>query len=675
MGLSSPLALLFGALVALPIAAHLLRRADVRSLRLPTVALLARAAVESRRRPRLVEPVLLAFRIAAFLALALALAAPFVEQDLAFGDGRLASVVIVVDDSMSMSRRAGDGTLDGLARARAQAIVEALPEGSEVALVGGGSPARVLVPRTSQRSLVLDLLRRGEPRAGTARGGDLPGAIALSGRQLAGARHALRRVVVLGDLRGAALGELELASGIGLAFERIGDEAAFYDAAVVRASTESRGEALRVSVGIRTFGEGPSSLPVVLERGGETLARAEVTLTEGSGEALLELTEGTLSGAALDADPTASVRIEPGPLDGLAADDARGVLLRPPSAPRVVLVDRTAPLSPARFLERALRLAPREQGGPIAVRRVEPAALPAVAPATIDVLVTLDVDLREPRLAEAVRAIVAGGAGLLVATGPHAGAGSDVRVRDLLPARIAAEAGRTDGFVRPLGSLLPALDAALAAVRIERRVVLEPDDDAEVLLAFADGAPAWAASPSRRTAVVACSLDDAWTDWPYRPAFLPVVVRGVTSLARPGTMPDQPALPGALDPLVVPAGTRAVQVVTPSGAVVELAPSGSPPAASLDRFVDAGAYAVSFVDEAGQVRPAPRAAFVLAPDGSESDPALLPLPEPRGDEEAASSGPALVRTDLSAWVYLLVGLLAAIEGGLRLRRTGAEQPG
>jgi hypothetical protein len=670
MGLSAPLALLFGALVALPIAAHLLRRADVRAVRLPTVALLARAAVESRRRPRLVEPILLAFRVAAFLALALALAAPFVEQDLAFGDGRLASVVLVVDDSMSMSRRAGETSLDALARARAEAIVEALPEGSEVALVGGGSPARVLVPRTSERFLVLDLLRRGEPRAGTARGGDLLGAIALAGRQLAGARFALRRVVVLGDLRGAALGEPDLASGIGLAFERIGGDEEVYDAAVVRASIERRDGALRVSVGVRSFGEGPSTLPISLERGGETLARAEVALTEGSAVALLELPEGTLSGAALDADPTAFVRIDPGPLDGLAADDVRGVLLRPPSAPRVVLVDRSASAPRSRFLEPALRLAPREHGGPIAVRRVEPAALPGLAPATVDVLAVLDVDLREPRLAEAVRAIVADGAGLLIAAGPTAGAGSDVRVRELLPARLTADAGRADGFVRPLGSPLPALDAALAAVRIERRVVLEPDDDAQVLLAFGDGAPAWVASPSRRTAVVACSLDDAWTDWPYRPVFLPVVVRALTLLSRPGAMPDEPAVPGALGPLVVPRGTRAVQVVAPTGAVVELTPAGSPPAAALDRFVDAGAYAVSFVDEAGQLQPAPRAAFVLAPDAGESDPALLPVPEPRGDEGAASSGPSLVRTDLSPWVYLLVGLLALVEGGLRLRRAG-----
>jgi hypothetical protein len=430
---------------------------------------------------------------------------------------------------------------------------------------------------------------------------------------------------------------------------------------------------VRVSVGVRTFGPGgPSSIPVTLVRGGETLATAEAAIEGETGTALLELLAGAVSSAALDVDPTATVRIAPGPLDALTADDERGVLLRPPSAPRVVIVDRAASTAPARFLERALLFAPREEGGPIAVRRVEPVALGAIAPGSVDVLVVLDVDLRDARLAEAVRGIVEGGAGLLVAAGPHAGPGSDVRVHDLLPARIAAEAPGVAGFSRPLGSPLPPLDEALSRVRIDRRVALELEERAEVLLAFADGSPAWVWSPEVRTAVLATGLDDAWTDFPYRPAFLPTVVRGVTLLARPGAMPDEPAVAGALPALVVPPDVRAVSVVLPGGAVTELVPSGTPAAVPLDGLAGAGAYAVSFADAAGALRPAPRAAFVLAPDAAESDQRVQPLPEPRG-EGASESGPSLVRTDVSAWAYLLAGLAALVEGALRLRRSDAVQ--
>lgn len=668
MGLTSPLALFLGALLALPVLAHLLRRADVRSVRLPTVALLSRAAVESRRRPRLVDPWLLALRIAAFALLVLGLAAPFVERELAFGDGRLASVSIVIDDSMSMSRRLGSATVDAEARARAIAIVEALPDGSEVSLVAGGSPARILLPRTAERALALDLLRGGEPAAGTARSDTLATAVGMAGRQLAGARHALRRIVVLTDGRGRASdATFEVAPGIALSFERIGGEDPAPNVAITRSNVEVRGERVALSVAVRAVGLSVGAVPIELVRGATVVAQADVALEGGEGEALIELPAEAVSRAALEVDPTATVRIATS-LDGLPADDAVGVLLRPPSAPRVVLVDRGSATAPSRFLERALLLAPREHGGPVAVRHIEPLSLSSVAPGSIDVLVLCDLDLRDTRLAEAVRAIAASGAGVLVTGGPHAGAGSDARLRELLPAHVEGEASGTWGLVRPAGSLLDGDEAGLPLVRVTSRSVLELADGASELLTFDDGAPALVWSRASRTAVLATTLDDAWTDWPYRPAFLPAVVRMVTLLARPGTMPDEPRAAGALPSVVIDDDARGVAVVEPSGAVAELPATGTPPHVSLEGFSAAGAYAVSFVEASGNRTPAPRAAFVLAPDASESDLTVLPLPEPT-EGAATESGPSLVRTDLSPWLYLLVGLFAVLEGALRLRRS------
>ncbi len=154
MGLALPLALAGLALAALPVLAHLLRRSDVPSRALPTVALLARAVAESRRRVRIVDPWLLALRIAIVVVLALAVAGPFTEREVAYGSGGLASVAIVLDDSMSMARAEGTATPfeDGVAR-ELEAI-DALPEGSEVALVLAGSPPRVATPRSADRDLV-----------------------------------------------------------------------------------------------------------------------------------------------------------------------------------------------------------------------------------------------------------------------------------------------------------------------------------------------------------------------------------------------------------------------------------------------------------------------------------------------------------------------------------------
>ena len=102
MGFAAPWALLALAAVALPVIAHLLRRRDVPVRPLPTIALLRKADVASRRRVRVVDRVLLASRIALIALAALALAAPYASATLAWGDGRVASVAIVIDDSMSM---------------------------------------------------------------------------------------------------------------------------------------------------------------------------------------------------------------------------------------------------------------------------------------------------------------------------------------------------------------------------------------------------------------------------------------------------------------------------------------------------------------------------------------------------------------------------------------------
>ena len=669
MGLSTPLALLGLVLVGVPVLAHLLRRADVRTLRLPTIALLSRAAVESKRRPRIVDPLLLLLRVLLVGLAVLALAAPFTEREISFGDGRVSSVILVIDDSMSMGREVGDSTVFEAARARAREIVDALPEGSEVGVVCAGSPARVHAPRTAELGTVLDLLNGSSLAVGTARGDDLEHALSLAQRQLAGARHERRRVVVLSDFRGSGADALspDLA-GEDVSFERIGDDALLSNVALTAASVEQRGSGARVAFSVRGYGaSAPSHVTVRLLRGATELARAEVTLEGGSGRGLLDVGE-----VATDADPSALLMMDSGPSDAYRADDSRGVLLRPPSAPRVVLVDRLASgEASTRFLERALTLAPREEGGPISVRRVDARSLAGVPVGAADVLVVADVDLRDAPLAEALRAHVEDGAGLLLAAGSHAGPGSESRLSDLFPARITAEAGSVTGLVRESASNFlsasSAPEAGLLLVRVRQRAVLESAlvDASEVALRFSDGAPALIVSRERRTAILATGIDDAWSDWPYRPVFLPVMVRAVVALSRPGTMPDEPFAAGAVTELRGPPEAREVSVRAPDGFVRALPVERG--RVALTDLSAAGPYAVTFSLADGTSRPSPRSAFVLAAPPAESDPLAFAVPEGTARSEGTEAGPALVRSSLAPWFFLLVGLFCVAEGAFRLR--------
>ena len=142
MGLETPLALLGLLAAALPWIAHRIRRRDLEPVPLPTFALLRKAEARKRRSRGLTDLLLLALRIAIVISAALGLAAPYVTARLSFGDGSVASAVIVIDDSLSMMRREGNETLLAAAVERARRAIASLPEGSEVALVTGGQRAR-----------------------------------------------------------------------------------------------------------------------------------------------------------------------------------------------------------------------------------------------------------------------------------------------------------------------------------------------------------------------------------------------------------------------------------------------------------------------------------------------------------------------------------------------------
>ena len=80
MAFLSPLFLLGGLAVAIPIVLHLLKREPENRVRFSAVHLLRRAPVEHSSRRRLRELLLLALRVAALLLLALAFARPFLAS-------------------------------------------------------------------------------------------------------------------------------------------------------------------------------------------------------------------------------------------------------------------------------------------------------------------------------------------------------------------------------------------------------------------------------------------------------------------------------------------------------------------------------------------------------------------------------------------------------------------
>lgn len=194
-------ALAVGLLVALPIAAHLLRRGRAREQEFPPAALVPVAPPVARQRSRLEDRALLGIRGLMIAALALLGATPLVRcsrLSLSRQSGASVALAIVIDDSASMRAKTLAGpTRWERAKAAAAELLASAREGDAVAIVLAGAPARLALATTTDlsaaRSAAADL-------GPSDRSTDLTGAVQIARSALAQLPHVDKRVVMLSDL-------------------------------------------------------------------------------------------------------------------------------------------------------------------------------------------------------------------------------------------------------------------------------------------------------------------------------------------------------------------------------------------------------------------------------------------------------------------------------------------
>lgn len=674
MGLEAPLALLGLLAAGIPFLVHRLRRTDPLRRVLPTFALLERAEASRKRARALTDRLLLALRVALLALAAVALSTPFVTARVPFGDGTVAATAIVLDDSMSMLRSQGGTTLLSAARRRAQEALASLPAGSEVALVLGGRPARVLLVRTDDLGAAeraLDTL----PES-TGRATDLTEALRLALREVRGSVLAVRRIMLLSDfaphatVRGAELST----AGVDLVVEPLGNAAPAVNAyiasvRVARKEQKEQADTLAVEIEIRATGAAPERTTVNIVQAGRPLAHGEIALHSGTGTTVLEVPRPSSS-----SDPAAEVRIEID--DALDADDSAAVLLTPPRAVQLLAVNGDPhPASDddeLRYLLQALALVPEDQGA-VSVRNVDAEALARHDFVGTDVLVLANVPAPGPQLAERIGAFVRQGGGLVIAAGDHIVPRAYERAfAPLLPCRIAAVARARDVSFAPAAAstLLPHGALGLSRTNAHAHLVLEADVDAEILLRFADGEPVIVSGEAGegRVSVLAATLDDGWSDLPLRPGYLPLVWGLVRDAARMSGRPAGDVEPGGAVSLAVPPGALRMEVVAPDGSRHGFDNLQGTASVAFRDTDDPGAYRVLASGRTRTLRDVPQGGFVVRAPSQESVLSPQTLPEialEAGRKRAAS---ATIRRPLSPWFFLACALFALAEGWLRSRR-------
>jgi hypothetical protein len=331
MSFGTTLALLVGALVGLPVIAHLLRRGKTEEVEFPPAYLVPAAVVTSDKRSRLEDRALLALRCLTVLLLAILGATPFVQCSHVSVDregGASVALAIVLDDSQSMQAVVPGSSRSRFERAKTGALqlLDSAREGDAIAIVAGGVHARLLLNATTD----LDSARRIISNLQVSdRATDASAAVALARAALKELPHADKRVAVFSDQHDAPppagtprlwfpLPELTRAAdncGIAEAV-RSGSEVS------VTVGCTSQEAAINQRIELRLDDEGG---PVVQDRVLEPRARVQnVTFTRVSPELSSTLVVRLVNDDAITRDNQAVVSLETAGLTiGVVADRER----------------------------------------------------------------------------------------------------------------------------------------------------------------------------------------------------------------------------------------------------------------------------------------------------------------------------------------------------------------
>ncbi|HEX6560181.1 MAG TPA: BatA and WFA domain-containing protein [Longimicrobiales bacterium] len=620
MGFLSPLWLLLGTAVAVPLIIHLLQRHQGPRVVFPAVRYLQRAEREHARRIKLRQLILLLLRMAVVLLLAMVAARPFVRGA---GIGHEPSaVVLVLDNSMSSGLVSGDRrVLDELKDRALETLARSGPD-DRFWLLRAGAPWEPALP--GDAAAVAQRVRETQPTAGAA---DLIASISRARSILEqGAAGRATEIEVLSDLQNANVrGSLDKSSAAQPQLLLWSPRRKPPMNAAVTAVTVGGGLAPRANqrstVVAEISGSAGDSLNVRLNLDGRV---AGVAVTRPGSAAVLPFPARAASLVSGD------VQID---ADALRADDRRFFVATIAPPPRVLLGRPLPFVSEAlAVLAGAGRITPST--GPADVVLAPGGAAPEIPPSSAIVIIAPETPLELPAVNRRLAAL-----GInwryeqSARAGEHrfAGAGSgDELLRSLAPARV------------------------LSAFRLTPLAAARTDS---VMLRLDDGMP-WAVRGARaqggRFVLLASPFTEQATTLPATSAMIPLIDRLTGAWAAPDA-PRAEAQPG--ERVTLP--RRADQVIDPDGNRIAVSAG-----AAFDQATRPGVYRVvaqGKVIGAFVVNSAPNESTLLYADPRRVQRALEPLHVRRVSDSSGWQRAVFAhRVGRELWRGLLIVLLALL---------------
>ena len=519
-----PLALLGAAAIIVPIVVHLTRRRKSKVLRFPSVRFIEKVPYRAESRRRIHHWFLLSLRALAILLIVAAFARPFVDRTAeatVAGTGPTERVVLL-DHSWSMAL--GDRWSEAQQAAR-DAVSELGPlDRASVVVFARGADA---IARSTSEPIrlrqAIDTARVSDE--GTAYG---PG-LKLAQTILEESELPARELVVVSDFQAEGwTGEegVTLPAGTDIRTVVVGeggiDNAAVADVALNRARVEGRERVTPAARIVRTGGDEPREVEVVLSLDGQPVQTRTVTLPAEGADGVV------FDPVTIGSDQTqGSVSMT---TDELPQDDVLRFVLSPGRAEFVRLLVPPGAPDAAFYVERALRIT---EAGEFDVVASTGAVPTGDALDETDVLLLVDRPLGSAEL-DRVRGWVDAGGGLVVIAGERGGWGTGGET--LFPGALGGIEDR-DGRGERLASVEyehPVFevfrgprqgDFSSARFYRARTYDVQASDSVAILARFDDGSPALVErrTGDGRVLVWASTLDATWTDLALQPVFLPFV--------------------------------------------------------------------------------------------------------------------------------------------------------
>jgi hypothetical protein len=587
--------------LAVPIIIHLWQRRKVIKVRFSTLRFLRLVAAKTSRSAKIENLLLLLLRCAIVALVAWAALKPAIETSNSklLGGNVPRTIVLVIDQSLSMTYRSGEGTRLDRAKEQAKVVLAGLKEGDAVAVFGVSDRAKaVIVEPTVEHGAVtqaIDALQPTEART------DLGAGLREARKALAKATGPKQIFLFTDNQEGAW--QFDRAVVFDEQWKQMEpklvvvqpDDLSAVNAAVTRVvfanPFAAAGAMARGVATVENFSPAPMQDVLEIRAGNEKLAQRPVEVAAQSAvEVPFEFTVPTLADRWLQGTVALAG-------DHLAGDDRRYFLLSVYQPPKVLIVEQGSGPEKARsgfFLRKALTAG--AQSAP--VKTVTPGELDDLPVDSFSAVFLAGLSQVSDRSAVRLERYLQGGGTVVFFPSDQTDLANASKL-EWLPAKPGAmrqvPAGRLVAFaVEPQHPLFTnSWDANTPFPALPQRKLLDWKLGAEgrVLLTLGEQWPflIFGQRGPGRVLIVNASPDRAWGDFPLTSAFLPLVQQiARLSVARTGRASDPLIGDAVTAPPTVP-GDVVLALKGPRGDVTPVQP-GAP---LLDRAEAAGFYEVT----------------------------------------------------------------------------------